>query len=251
MSTIQSFGETRDVVVAGDHEQTIKYCTEHFMAAANQAIVDHDFFTVALSGGSTPKEIFNRLTSSENRDNVDWSKVRLFWSDERTVGPDHPDSNYKMAMDAGFKHVGVPEENIFRMVGESNIEENALAYENIIRDQVADESFDYIMLGMGNDGHTASLFPRTHGLHSLDRTVIANFIPSLETWRLSLTYECINKSKIVVIYVLGKGKSSMLRKVLFESYQPDVLPIQKIGTPEHRALWIVDNEAAKDLNSDS
>jgi 6-phosphogluconolactonase len=250
MSIIQSYGETRDVVIAGDHEQTIQYCTEHFIAAANYAIADHDFFTVALSGGSTPKEVFSRLASPENRASVNWKKVRLFWSDERTVGPDHPDSNYKMAMDAGFSHIGIPKENIFRMIGESNLEENALAYEKIIREKVPSGSFDYIMLGMGNDGHTASLFPRTHGLHSVDRTVIANFIPKLDTWRLSLTYECINKSKIVVIYVLGKGKSSMLREVLLGPYQPDDLPIQKIGTPQHRALWIVDNEAAKDLNGD-
>ena len=103
------------------------------------------------------------------------------------------------------------------------------------------------MLGMGEDGHTASLFPKTHGLHSLNRLVVANFVPQKNTWRITFTFEYINSAKNTVIYVLGKNKAPMLKKVLTSPYQPDLLPIQRIGTPEHKALWIVDKEALGDI----
>ncbi len=243
MPEIQTLGETRDIVVVGDRDETLKYSAEHFIRTATNAIKERGLFTVALSGGSTPKGIYTLLAAPQNRSRVDWSKVMLFWSDERSVGPDHPDSNYKMAMDAAFSHIGVPSENIFRMVGESRIEQNAQIYEKIILEKVPEGSFDLIMLGMGDDGHTASLFPRTHGLQPTERLVVANFIPSLETWRLTLTYECINNAKEIVIYVLGKSKSSRLNEVLTGPYRPNDLPIQKIGTPQHRAFWIVDKDA--------
>ena len=103
------------------------------------------------------------------------------------------------------------------------------------------------MLGMGEDGHTASLFPRTHGLHSQDRWVVANYIPEKHTWRMTLTFECINAAKHISIYVLGKSKSSMVKRVLSNPYEPDELPIQRIGIPEHKALWILDQDASKEL----
>jgi 6-phosphogluconolactonase len=108
--------------------------------------------------------------------------------------------------------------------------------------------FDLVMLGMGEDGHTASLFPKTHGLHAEDRFVIANFIPQKNVWRMSLTFECINAARNIVIYVLGKSKASMVKQVLSGPYQPDDLPIQRVGTREHKALWVFDNAAAENLN---
>jgi 6-phosphogluconolactonase len=103
------------------------------------------------------------------------------------------------------------------------------------------------MLGMGDDGHTASLFPKTHGLHAEDRTVIANFVPQKDVWRMTLTFESINAARHIVIYVIGKGKAEMLKTALAGPYEPDQYPVQKIGTREHRALWIADAAAAEKL----
>lgn len=246
-SKIQAYDDRRDIVVPGDHQQTFEYCVEHFIATANKAIADHGYFAVALSGGSTPKGIFSLLASSENRHRVKWDRLRLFWSDERAVPPDHPDSNYRMAMEAGFGLLSIPENNIFRMVAETDIEASALDYEKIIFEQLKSGSFDLVMLGMGDDGHTASLFPRTHALHSQNRFVTANYVPQQHSWRMSLTFECINASKVIAIYVMGQGKSKTLRKVLSSPYDLDEFPIQGVGTPEHHALWIVDQEAAAGL----
>lgn len=245
---MESFDERRDIVILGDYDETIAFCVEHFLSVGNEAISDHGYFSVALSGGSTPAAIYKALSSQSNRGRLDWTKVRLFWSDERAVPPTHADSNYGMAMRTGLDQLHIPKDNIFRMVAEVDIENNALRYEQIIREKVPSGSFDLVMLGMGEDGHTASLFPRTHGLKPKGgRLVVANYIPGKETWRMTLTFECINQAKHIDVYVLGKGKASMVAQVFKGPYDPVVLPIQQVGTPTHKALWIMDNDAASAL----
>lgn len=244
---IQAYDDRRDIIVPGAYEQTLEFCADLFIEIANKAIEDHGYFAVALSGGSTPKGIFTHLASEKKRSRVNWEKVLLFWSDERAVPPDHPDSNYKMAMEYGFKALKVPSQNIFRMVAEINLVENAFIYEKLIKDKI-NGVFDLVMLGMGNDAHTASLFPLTHALHPQeDRLVVANFVPQQNAWRMTLTFECINRSKAIHIYVLGSGKSKTVKNVFLHPYDPDSFPIQKIGTSDHKALWILDTDTAADL----
>ncbi len=244
---IQSYDKRRDIIIPGNKASALNFSVEQFISIANLAIREQGYFAVALSGGSTPKEIFKDLTSSLNRERIDWSKVLVFWGDERSVPPTDPESNYKMAMEAGFSSLNIPEANIFRMKTERDFEENALEYEQLILQKIPSQKFDLIMLGMGEDGHTASLFPKTHGLHAEHRLVIANFVPQKNCWRISVTYECINQSKNIAIYVLGKSKAPMVKTVLTASYDPDNLPIQKVGTPSNHALWILDNESAEEL----
>lgn len=238
------FDDRRNILIPGNHEETIQKSVELFLSIAKQSIQQHGLFSVALSGGSTPKEIYQRLAAAENRQKVDWGKVLLFWSDERNVPSDHPDSNYRMAMEAGFATLPIPHAHIFRMEGEGNIQAHATAYEALIQKHVPNQTFDLVMLGMGEDGHTASLFPETEGLHVTHRLVTANFLPQKNIWRLSLTYDCINAAHHIQIYVLGKNKAPMVKQVLSGPYEPDKLPIQKIGTPLHPALWIMDQDAA-------
>jgi 6-phosphogluconolactonase len=202
---------------------------------------------VALSGGQTPNAIFKEISQPRYAQVLDWSKVLCFWSDERSVPPNNPENNYFNAMKSGLADLPLPPENIFRMPAEIDIEEHALAYEHLIRQKVPSLQFDLIMLGMGEDGHTASLFPRTHGLHTKDRLVIANYVPQKHTWRMSFTYECIHMAKLICIYVLGANKASTVAKVLLSPYDPDNLPIQRIGTPSHKALWILDSAASEQL----
>lgn len=238
-----SFDDRRNVILPGDLPATIHYCAENFIDIGRKAISERGVFTVALSGGSTPKAIFQRLSDPMHRNSLDWSKVFLFWSDERCVPPYHPDSNYRSAIEAGFGKLQIPSNQIFRMQGEGDPEEGALAYEELIRSKILDGCFDLMTLGVGEDGHTASLFPQTHGLHSVNRLVVANYIPQKDVWRLTLTFDCINAAHNIVLYVTGKGKAEIVQKVFTESFQPDLLPVQNIGTGDNKAFWIMDQEA--------
>lgn len=244
---IRSYDLRRDIAIPGDADKTIIFCAEQFIALAEESIAAHGIFTVALSGGSTPRAIYEKLASAEYSKKVDWAKVRFFWSDERCVPPDTPESNYYMAIQAGLSRLPIPQCNIYRMVAEGDVESEAEKYEELILNTAPLGNFDLVMLGMGEDGHTASLFPRTHGLHSAERLVVANYIPQKNTWRMTLTYKCINAARYISIYVIGKSKAAMLEHVLKAPYQPDELPIQRIGTPTHKALWIADAEAASCL----
>lgn len=236
---IHPFDQRRNITKPGDRGATLFFCVEQWIGLAQESIEERDAFYVALSGGSTPKVIYQALANNNER--VDWNRVYLFWSDERCVPPDDPESNYKMAMDSGFDRIPIPEDNIFRMKGELPPEEAALEYEQLIRNTIPNQEFDLVMLGMGDDGHTASLFPKTKGLHAKKRLAIANYIPQKETWRLSLTFDCINKARNVSVYVLGKDKSEMLKQVLSGPDNSELLPSQRLGTNTHKTLWITEN----------
>jgi 6-phosphogluconolactonase len=240
----KSWDERRFFIVPGDYNSTLIFCVEHFIAIANESIADHGAFFVALSGGTTPKAIFEHLCTAPYKEKIDWKKLYLFWSDERSVSPDDPQSNFNMAMEAGFKEMPIPPSQIHRMHAEKNIEENALRYEELIKKNLGKRPFDLIMLGMGPDGHTASLFPHTEGLKVRDRLVIANYVPQHETWRMTMTFDCINRARHIAIYVLGASKKQTLKDVLRSADQFDLYPVQRVGTKEHKALWIADEAAA-------
>lgn len=243
--SIESFDKRRDIIIPGNAEETIQFSTNQFLEIGNEAIQTRGKFCVALSGGSTPNAIYKELSKPTNQKALDWSKVLCFWGDERSVPPDSPENNFHAAMDAGLGKLPLKTENIFRMVAEKEIEENALAYDQLIREKIPSLGFDLIMLGMGEDGHTASLFPQTHGLHTRERLVIANYVPQKQTWRMTMTYECIHLARTICIYVLGAKKAHMVAHVLAGPYDPDQFPIQRIGTPQHKALWILDHEASE------
>jgi 6-phosphogluconolactonase len=240
---IKPLDDRRDLAVPGDYQTTLQFCVEHFLFTAQKAIASHGRFAVALSGGSTPKAIYQKLLDPIYQKKIDWTQVLLFWSDERNVSPDSPESNYRLAMEAAFKYLPIRPENIHRMKAEADIVENALAYQNLIHSVLKGSPFDLVMLGMGEDGHTASLFPHTEGLHAQDRLVIANYIPEKNTWRMTLTFECINASNAISLYVLGKSKAAMLKHLLTAPYQPEALPAQRVGSAQNKALWIADQEA--------
>jgi 6-phosphogluconolactonase len=242
------FDDRREAAVPGDGPATISYCVEQFISVANQAIQDRGSFSVALSGGSTPKAVYEQLALPQNRKRVDWSKAMLFWSDERCVPSTSPESNYRMAMEAGMGSLGIPREQIFRMEAEGDLELHAKAYEELIAKKLPTKAFDLMLLGVGEDGHTASLFPYTHGLHVEGRLAIANFLPHKDIWRMSLTFDCINSAHHISVYALGQNKAAMIAKIFNEEYNPDVLPAQKIGTRSHKALWIMDQGASSLLN---
>jgi len=237
----------RNIAIASSEEEMITFAVEHFFDRAQAAIQNNGQFSVALSGGSTPKKIFKAITAKENLNRIAWEKVLLFWSDERAVPPESVDSNYRMAMESGFNTVPISSKHIFRMHAEKDIESNAKAYEETILKHLPNGAFDLVILGMGEDGHTASLFPNTHALEIHDKLVVANYVPEIHSWRMTLTFEAINQSRESVIYIMGKGKSSLIKKLFTEGSDNRNLPIDRVGTPEHPALWIIDNASASEL----
>ena len=241
-SHFASWDERRDIAHPGDQGETLAFCVEHFINCAKEAIRSHGYFAVALSGGSTPKALFKLLSTAPNSTAIDWAKVLLFWGDERSVAPTNPESNFRMAMDAGLKTLSIPPKHVFRMEAEENIQENAKAYDKKIHETLGERPFDLVMLGMGEDGHTASLFAGTKALQESEAWAVSNEVPQKETWRMTLTYPCINRARNIVIYVLGKSKAEMVAKVLLEKHDPPY-PVDLIGTPHNKALWVLDTAA--------
>lgn len=231
--------------IPGDYLTTLRYCADHFITLCKESIIDHEMFSVALSGGTTPKALYELLCQSPYHLEVEWEKIHFFWSDERAVPPNHSDSNYSMVLQSGLEKMGIPKKHLHRMVAETDIENHAREYEKKLVETLQDRSLDLVMLGMGDDGHTASLFPHTQAL-TTSRLVAANYVPQKNSWRMTLTLACINDAHQSVFYVLGAPKAKMLAHVF--SSEPH-LPCQFVGTAESPALWIVDEAAASMMSS--
>ena len=241
-----SWDDRRDIAHPGNYESTLTFCVEHFASCAKEAIKTHGFFSVALSGGSTPKAIYQKVTNPPYSDELDWSKFILFWSDERSVPPTDHHSNFWMAMEAGFKSVSIPTQQIFRMEAEEDIKLHAEQYEQKIKDLLGSRPFDLMMLGVGTDGHTASLFPKTAALQEEEKWVVSNHVPEIKSDRMTFTYPCINRSINTVIYALGCEKQQIVNDVFFKKVEPP-FPVFRVGTPTNKALWIIDSDAGKGL----
>lgn len=239
---LKNWDARRDYIIAGNGAETIRFATEHWIHSAERAIQQRNRFVVALSGGSTPKAIYEALTEKTQ---LDWSKVWLFWSDERAVPPDHPESNYRMAMES-FKKLPIPPNQIFRMKGEAEIEKQAQDYEEIIHRLLGKDLFDLVMLGVGEDGHTASLFPNTAALKIEDRLVTSNYLPEKKSWRMTLTFKAINESRQSAIYAIGSSKKMIVPQVLNAPIESPY-PASRIGDSIHKTLWILDAEAASNI----
>jgi 6-phosphogluconolactonase len=220
---------------------------ELFVELAHEAIAERGIFHTVLAGGSTPRAIHTWL--KEHAYELNWAKVHLWFGDERCVPPNHPDSNYKMAQETLLDALDIPSENIHRMRGDFKPTEAADIYENDLRSAFPDElpRFDLIFLGLGDDGHTASLFPHTQALHESERWVVANHVAKLGAWRLTLTAPVLNHARVIAFLVVGENKANALRTVLHGEYQPDDFPAQMIHPTAGREVWLVDEKAAAQL----
>jgi 6-phosphogluconolactonase len=218
-----------------------------------QAVSSSGFFTVALSGGGTPKALNRLLSAPPYIDQVDWNRVQFFWGDERFVPPGDPESNYRMAEETLLAHLPVDPAQIHRIHTElDNPEAAASEYEEELRAafQLATgqlPQFDLVFLGMGPDGHTASLFPHTAALAVTDRLAVANYIPKLASYRITLTVPVINNAAVVAFLASGADKASALAAVLEGPHDPDQFPAQKIAPVDGDLYWLVDHAAAAGL----
>jgi 6-phosphogluconolactonase len=232
-------------------EAVSRAAADEFVRCAGEAVAARGRFAVALSGGSTPRRLYQLLAGPPWRDRVEWDRVEVFWGDERCVPPDHPDSNYRMAREALLSHVPVPAGQVHRLEADRPDHDDATrAYQETLARAFGSAAepprFDLVLLGMGPDGHTASLFPQTAALGQTARWVVANFVPKFDADRLTLTYPVLNRAREVLFLVCGADKADVLREVLEGPADPRRLPSQAVR-PEGALLWFVDRAAAARL----
>jgi 6-phosphogluconolactonase len=229
--------------VFGSPEELSEAAAGEFAARAAEAIEEYGRFAAVLAGGSTPKEMYAVL-ASDYADGIDWGKIHVFFGDERPVPPDDDDSNYKMAREVLLDHV--PVGGVHRISGELPPDEAAGAYEEELRTFFESEEvprFDLILLGVGGDGHTASLFPETSALEVHDRLVVANPVLKLDTTRITLTVPIINAARAVVFLVAGDDKAEAIEKILEDDADARAYPARLIQ-PAGELEWMLDQSAA-------
>lgn len=242
-----------DLRIIDDLRGLAQAAAEEFFTQAVGAVRTNGRFTVALSGGSTPKSLFSLLATNFH-DQLPWDKVFFFWGDERHVPPDNPESNYRMAYEALLSKVPVPQANVFRVPAENpDANQAAAEYEQTLRKFFeltanAVPRFDLILLGMGPDGHTASLFPGTVALEEKSRLVVANWVEKLKTFRITFTLPVLNNAAVVNFLVGGKDKAETLKQVLEGNQPAELFPSKLVRPTNGRLVWMVDQAAAATLS---
>ncbi|MDX9864790.1 MAG: 6-phosphogluconolactonase [Anaerolineaceae bacterium] len=222
----------------------------HFLSIGQAAILHRGRFMVAFSGGTTPKLLFQRLRVTRMQDALNWDLVHIFWGDERCVPPDDAESNYRMAREALLDDLPIPAANIHRFLTELPPEEAARQYEKELQasfglpDTTRPPVFDLILLGMGSDGHTASLFPGTTALDEQERWAAAVYVEKLDAWRVTLTLPVLNAARDVLFLVSGEAKAQVLQDVLAADEEVGKFPAQLVQPGSKRLYWFADCQAA-------
>lgn len=244
-----------EIEVYQSEGELMRAAAERFVSLAGESVRAQGRFAVALSGGSTPRSLYKLVANEPFVSRVDWTRVYVFWGDERAVPADHHDSNFRMTKESLLQGIRLPPENIHRVRAELAPKEAALDYEQRLKtffrkrygktdSTTVAARFDLILLGMGSDGHTASVFPGSAALQERERWVVADYVEKLEAWRITLTPVVINAARHVLFLVSGGDKASALRRVLSAPYQPDTLPAQVVQPEDGDVTWMLDAGAA-------
>jgi 6-phosphogluconolactonase len=239
------------IKILNDAVEFAHYFAEIVVSQLNK-IEKTDFLNIALSGGSTPKAIF-KVLASDYHSTLNWQKIRLYWGDERCVVPEDEESNYKMTREYLLDHIPIPNDNIFRILGEDDPENEATRYEDLVKNQLriinGIPQFDIIMLGLGEDGHTASIFPDNLKLFETERFFVPSQNPYNKQNRISITGKLINHASIVLFLVTGKSKAEMVARIIKQVEKPSKFPASFVKPEKGELLWLLDKEAASMLNS--
>ena len=237
-----------EIKIVSDSAELNRVAAHEFKNSVDSAIAANGRFAVALSGGNTPRSVYS-LLASDYKTALPWDKVHIFFGDERSVPPDHPDSNYRMANEALFAKIAIPAGNVHRVRTELAPDAAAEDYDRQLRDffnlsSGAWPRFDLVLLGLGEDGHTASLFPGSSALEEKSRLVAATWVERMKTFRITLTYPVLNHAAAVEFLISGAGKAQILSQVLSSS-SGATYPAQRIKPERGRLLWLVDDDAAR------
>ncbi len=218
-----------------------------FVTLSSECISKSNIFHVALSGGKTPKKMFERLCIERLREAIDWNNVHLFWGDERCVPPENETSNYRLVYDSCIKQIDIPDANIHRIKGELNPHEATVHYEHELKKAFSEGEFpcfDLIFLGLGEDGHTASIFPYSEAIHESKRLMIHTRKEGEDYERITTTFPVINHAKNIVFLVSGVNKSQALNSTIYGVFQPDRYPAQMVKPEQGSVYWLIDEDAA-------
>jgi 6-phosphogluconolactonase len=228
-------------------EDWITAAVDLIIDLANDAFTARGEFSLVLSGGSTPRPVYEELANRSGE--VNWEHSFIFWGDERCVPPDHPESNYRMAKESLLDQIPIPDENIFRMLGEIDPQIAAQDYEGLLAAffQNKEKRFDTVLLGIGEDGHTASLFPGTEALDETVKWVAANSHPSSDRSRLTLTYPALNAARQIIFLVAGGSKADVVTNVINNPEKKPAYPAKGIIGHDKAPIWILDTAAATNL----
>jgi len=225
-----------------DAASLIDAATQTVVASARSAIAKRGVFHIALAGGSTPKGLYQKLATPEYAGKIDWARVHIYFGDERCVLPTHEDSNYKMAKESMLDHVPVPEENIHRYMTENGVAPDvAKAYENTMEISLQGAPIDLVLLGLGPDGHIASLFPGTPALDVTETAVTSLYVEKFESWRVTMTYPTINAARQVIVFIAGEAKAAIVKDITTDAVAG--LPVQRLD-PEGEYYWYMDIAAS-------
>ncbi len=246
--TATSFRRPEFLKVVADADELSRAAVEEIARCAREAVAARGRFTFVLSGGNTPRTIYSRL-AVEKKDSLAWEKIFIFFGDERHVPPDHPDSNFRMAKESLLSRVPIPAGNVHRIQAELDANGAATEYAQEMSlffglEPGDQPRFDLVLLGMGDDGHTASLFPGTKALGEKSQTVVANDVPKLNTQRITLTYPVLNSAAEVMVMLSGAGKAEILSEVL-RSGDAIKFPILGVRPEQGRLLWLADAAATR------
>jgi 6-phosphogluconolactonase len=241
-----------EIRIAADAEELTRAAAEEFVSGAEEAVRAKGFFAVVLSGGSTPKSLYALLaTDASFRARMPWDRIHFFWGDERHVSPDHPESNYRMVYEIMLSKVPVHPQNVPRIKAENpDATKAADDYERMLREFFRLQGkqlprWDLVLLGLGPDGHTASIFPGSDAARNQTRLVAANWVEKLKAFRITLTIPALNNGACILFLVSGEEKAEILRTVLQEKHQAERLPAQLIQPTGGRMIWLVDRAAAR------
>ncbi|MGA9364034.1 MAG: 6-phosphogluconolactonase [Bacteroidota bacterium] len=234
------------IQVLPDLEAVSRAAAELLVNQAREAIRDRGQFSLVLSGGHTPRRLYELLSSDPFRDQISWERVHIFWTDERCVPPDDPRSNERMARRSLLDHVPIPPLQIHPIHCTQRVRDAAVEYESLLRTFFKDGAprFDFVLLGLGEDGHTASLFPNTNVLEERERWVAGLYVDEQDLHRITLTVPIINQAAVVAFLVSGASKARILHEVLEGPSDPHRLPAQFIRPISGKLIWLVDEESA-------
>jgi 6-phosphogluconolactonase len=255
-STSPSAAASREIRILPDAAAIARRAAQELLQVAAAAVAARGIFTVALAGGSTPKALYTLLADdAQLRAQFPWSYTQFFFGDERSVPPDDPDSNYRMASEAMLSKAPIKPDQVKRISGEfKDLDQAALEYEKILQSYFKLSSgqlpkFDVLLLGMGEEGHTLSLFPGTKALHDNGRLVLRNWVGKLYTNRVTITAPVANNSNLVIFMITRSDKALALKAVLEGPHEPEQLPAQFIQPTAGRLLWLIDHDAAQKLST--
>jgi 6-phosphogluconolactonase len=236
--------------IADNRSEWVNLAAKFILSNAEKALLENDRFVLALSGGGTPRPLYKALPDLWLESRLSWDRTHIIWSDERCVPPDHPQSNYRMAREVLIDQIDISPQNVHPMYCGRDSQSSAAEYETILQELYADQPWpeiDLCLLGMGTDGHTASLFPGSPAMYEENRWVVVNHTPSVEHQRLTLTLPAINCARSIAFLVTGTDKAETLRQVMQHPEARTTLPAQRIQPRSGQLHWFLDKKAAQYL----